>query len=102
MKKTIVFFSIVLTAAVMMTTAASNGYKVGDSVKDFQLKNTDGKNVSLADYKNAKGYIVIFTCNHCPYAKAYEQRIMGLDKMYASKGLPRDRHQPERYQSCSG
>jgi len=88
MKKTIVFFSIVLTAAVMMTTAASNGYKVGDSVKDFQLKNTDGKNVSLADYKNAKGYIVIFTCNHCPYAKAYEQRIMGLDKMYASKGYP--------------
>jgi peroxiredoxin len=88
MKKTFVFFSIVLTAAVMMTTAASNGYKVGDTVKDFQLKNTDGKNVSLVDYKNAKGYIVVFTCNHCPYAKAYEQRIMSLDKMYASKGYP--------------
>lgn len=70
------------------TPAAQKGYAVGDVAADFSLKNVDGKQVSLADYKDAKGYIVVFTCNHCPYAKAYEQRIMDLDKRYASKGYP--------------
>jgi thiol-disulfide isomerase/thioredoxin len=42
----------------------------------------------LADYKSAKGFIVVFTCNHCPYAIAYEDRIEELDKKYASKGYP--------------
>lgn len=65
-----------------------SGYTVGDEASDFSLKNVDGKNVSLADYKDAKGYIVIFTCNHCPYAKAYEQRIIDLDKKYSSQGYP--------------
>lgn len=64
------------------------GYKVGDTAADFKLKNVNGKTVSLADYKAAKGYIVVFTCNHCPYAKAYESRIMDLDKKYATKGYP--------------
>lgn len=64
------------------------GYAIGDAAADFLLKNVDGKQVALADYKDAKGFIVIFTCNHCPYAKAYEQRIMDLDKRYASKGYP--------------
>ena len=44
--------------------------------------------VSLANYPNAKGFIVTFTCNHCPYAVAYEQRIMNLDAKYASLGYP--------------
>lgn len=64
------------------------GYKVGDPAADFKLKNVDGKTVSLSDFKSAKGFIVVFTCNHCPYAKAYEDRIIALDKKYASKGYP--------------
>lgn len=64
------------------------GYGVGDYAKDFKLENIDGKSVSLADYNSAKGFIVVFTCNTCPYAKAYESRIMDLDKNYASKGFP--------------
>ena len=68
--------------------APSNGYKVGDVAADFSLKNVDGKMVSLKDYKEAKGFIVVFTCNHCPYAKAYETRIMDLDKKYSTKGYP--------------
>lgn len=64
------------------------GYEVGDKATDFSLPNVDGNKVSLSDYADAKGYIVIFTCNHCPYAKAYENRIMALDKMYAEKGYP--------------
>ena len=64
------------------------GYNVGDKAADFNLKNVDGKMVSLSDYKSAGGFIVVFTCNHCPFAKAYEQRIIDLDKKYAGKGYP--------------
>ncbi|MDR2122963.1 MAG: thioredoxin family protein [Flavobacteriaceae bacterium] len=65
-----------------------SGYKVGDEAMDFSLKNTDEKKISLKDFPSAKGFIVIFTCNHCPYAKAYENRIIALDKKYALKGYP--------------
>jgi thiol-disulfide isomerase/thioredoxin len=44
--------------------------------------------VSLADYKDAKGFIVVFTCNHCPFAKKYEDRVVALDKKYKGKGYP--------------
>lgn len=66
----------------------NSGYQVGDEATDFKLKNIDGKMVSLSDYKTAKGFIVVFTCNHCPYAKKYEDRIIALDKMFKSKGYP--------------
>ncbi len=55
---------------------------------DFKLKNVDGKMVSLSDYRDAKGFIVIFTCNPCPYAVAYEDRIIDLDKEFKPKGYP--------------
>ena len=64
------------------------GYKVGDKAEDFKLQNVDGKYVSLADFDDAKGYIVVFTCNGCPYAKAYQDRIIALDKKYKTKGYP--------------
>jgi peroxiredoxin len=64
------------------------GYDIGDVATDFKLKNVDDKMVSLKDYKDAKGFIVIFTCNHCPYAVAYEDRIVALDKKYKAKGYP--------------
>jgi len=63
-------------------------YQIGDQAEDFALKNIDGKNVSLKDYKNAKGYIVTFTCNHCPYAKMYEGRITALHKTFETLGYP--------------
>lgn len=65
-----------------------SGYEIGDVATDFSLKNIDNKMVSLKDYKDAKGFIVIFTCNHCPYAKAYEERIVALDKKYKKLGYP--------------
>lgn len=67
---------------------AADGYKVGDKAMDFKLKNVDGKMVSLADDKAAKGYLVVFTCNHCPYSQAYEQRIIELHQKYAPQGYP--------------
>jgi peroxiredoxin len=63
-------------------------YGVGDTVSDFKLKNTDGKMVALSDYKNAKGVIIIFDCNTCPYSKAYNERIIALNKKYAPSGFP--------------
>ncbi|MBW8358589.1 MAG: thioredoxin family protein [Weeksellaceae bacterium] len=70
------------------TQPVKKGYAIGDEATDFSLKNIDGKMVSLSDYKSAKGFIVIFTCNHCPYAKKYEERIVALDKRYASQDYP--------------
>lgn len=67
---------------------AQSGYQVDDKVADFSLKNIDGQMVSMAGMKEAKGFVLVFTCNHCPYAKLYEERIVALDKKYKSKGYP--------------
>lgn len=74
---------------VVPPSMAGPGYQVGDMVQnDFKLKNVDGNMVSLADYPDAKGYVIIFTCNHCPYSIAYEDRIISLDKKYKAMGYP--------------
>lgn len=77
-----------LTSAFTTLSPVSGGYEVGDKATDFSLKNLDGKFVSLADYEGAKGYIVIFTCNTCPYAVMYEDRIIELHEKYTDKGYP--------------
>jgi peroxiredoxin len=63
-------------------------YEIGDAVSDFKLKNVDGKMISLSDYKDQKGAIVIFDCNTCPYSKAYNDRIIELNSKYSAKGFP--------------
>ena len=68
--------------------ASGKGLNTGDKAPDFKLKNVDGKYVSLSDYSDAKGVIVVFTCNTCPYAKAYQDRINDLNKEYKKKGVP--------------
>jgi peroxiredoxin len=83
-----ILVGIALLLAASVCAFAADGYTIGSVARDFSLKNVDGKMVSLKDYPKAKGFIVIFTCNHCPYAKAYEERIIALDKKYASQGYP--------------
>ena len=85
MKKTILLIASLL---LMIGTSFAGGYNVGDKAADFKLENINGKYVSLSDFKDAKGFIVIFTTNHCPYAKAYEDRIIALNNKYAPKGYP--------------
>ena len=84
--------TLILAMLILMTTAFStrteNGYKIGDTIEDFSLKNIDDKIVKLSDYKKAKGFIIIFTCNMCPYSVANEDRINALDAKYKSKGFP--------------
>lgn len=77
-----------LASIVMLSSSTRLNYGIGDTVADFKLKNVDGKFVSLSDYKKSKGLIVIFDCNTCPYSKAYNSRILALNKQYASKGFP--------------
>ncbi|MEM9983417.1 MAG: thioredoxin family protein [Bacteroidota bacterium] len=69
-------------------TLFEEGYQPGDKARDFNLKNIDGKMVSLKDFPDAKGFIVIFTCNPCPFSKMYEDRIIALDAAYKEKGYP--------------
>jgi peroxiredoxin len=66
----------------------NKGYQVGDKAIDFKLKNIDGKMLSMADFKDAKGFIVIFDCNTCPYSKMYNERIKELHTKYAGNGYP--------------
>jgi len=90
-KKTISLAAIPVLALLVMTSAKapSGGYKVGDNARDFSLKNIDGSTVSLSSFNKAtKGAIVIFTCNHCPVAQAYQDRIIALNNKYQSQGYP--------------
>ena len=81
-------FSLLVTLVTATTLSYGQGYKVGDVAKDFSLLNVDGNFIGMESLQNTKGFIVVFTCNACPYAKAYESRIIQLDKTYASKGFP--------------
>ena len=78
----------VTISAFTITEKTLPSLKIGDSAPDFNLKDVDGKMVSMANYENAKGFIVIFTCNTCPYSIAYEDRIIALDKKYKDEGYP--------------
>ena len=83
---------MILTIPAFITLAftlkTNDGYKIGDKIEDFKLKNIDDKMVSLSDYKTANGFIIIFTCNTCPYSVANEDRIVALDAKYKTKGYP--------------
>ncbi|MBI3412974.1 MAG: thioredoxin family protein [Candidatus Aenigmarchaeota archaeon] len=61
--------------------------KIGDSIAEFGLKGVDDKIHSTSEFADKKILVVIFTCNHCPYAKAYQGRIMAVQKDYAAKGV---------------
>ncbi len=82
------FFYLIVMIVFIAGAPVKNGYEVGDLASDFKLKNVDGRMVSLSDWKDAKGFIVIFDCNTCPYSKAYNDRIIGLNSKYAGKGYP--------------
>jgi peroxiredoxin len=85
MRKAILSLALVL---ITFSVVFADGYEVGDKARDFNLLNIDGEYLSLADYRDTEGFIVIFTCNHCPYAKLYEERIIAIDKKYKEEGFP--------------
>jgi peroxiredoxin len=89
MKRTNSLFALATAALLLLAgSPVPSGYQLGDQVSDFKLKNFDGKMVSLSEYKDSKGVILIFDCNTCPYSKAYNDRIIALHDNYAPKGFP--------------
>ena len=60
---------------------------IGAQAPDFNLPNVDGKYYTLQDFKDAKALVIVFTCNHCPTAQAYEDRIIALANDYKDKGV---------------
>lgn len=82
------FFLLIISPFILSFQNKKEQYEPESIATDFSLMNIDGKMFSLSSLKKAKGAIVIFTCNHCPYAKAYEDRIIALDKKYKRKGYP--------------
>ncbi|MFB1026464.1 MAG: thioredoxin family protein, partial [Flavobacteriaceae bacterium] len=84
-----ILYSLLLFISFLFTNSTTyQGYDIGDLATYFKLENIDGKFVSLSDFKDAKGFIVVFTCNTCPYAVLYEDRIEALNKKYAIQGYP--------------
>jgi peroxiredoxin len=61
--------------------------KIGSPAPDFNLEGIDGKKYSLNSFKTAKAIIIIFSCNHCPYVQAYEERIKQIQKDYGDRGV---------------
>jgi thiol-disulfide isomerase/thioredoxin len=84
--------AIVTGAAVVASAGESTGgiaigSKVPAAVAKTKMKNVDGKLLSITDVTGKAGTLVVFTCNHCPFAKAWEQRIVELGNAYAGKGI---------------
>ena len=83
MKKVLIllFSALVLSSFVV--------FEKEKSINDFRLKNAlNSKFVSLSDYKNAKGFVVVFTCNKCPMAKFYTKRLNEINLKYKKLGIP--------------
>lgn len=80
------FFTLVFGSTVH--AQVGSGYALGDAVTNFTLRNVNDRMVSLTDYRAQKGLVVVFTSNHCPFSKAYEERLLALDRKFASQGFP--------------
>lgn len=85
--KTIKSLSILWIALLIISTN-SFAQKNNNDIVDFKLKNVDGNFVSLSDYPTAKGFIIVFTCNHCPFAKLYPPRLNDLNNKFKPLGVP--------------
>lgn len=66
---------------------ATSKLKIGSHAPGFNLPATDGSTYSLNSFKDSKALVVIFSCNHCPYVQAYEDRIIALQYYYKNKGV---------------
>lgn len=88
MKKQTLLLTMAACLFLFSFSSEKKGYQVGDTISDFNLKNTKGDMISLNSYKDAKGFIIVFTCNHCPFSVAYEDRIIALQNKYKAKGFP--------------
>lgn len=83
-RKLLIFFTLLLITFTLFSFKSS----INKMILDFSLKNVNGKMISTNRYKNAKGFIVVFTCNHCPFAKLYSKRLNDLHAKYSKLNVP--------------
>lgn len=88
MKKMLNLFIAMMACFTLAANGPGEGLKVGDTAPNFMLKNIDGTMKSLSSYPDANGYVIVFTCNHCPYAVMYEDRLIELHNTFAAQGYP--------------
>ncbi len=81
-------FTMIAAFSTYGDSGESAGYTIGDAASNINLLNVDNTMVSYDNYPDALGFIVIFTCNTCPYAVASEDRIIALDAEFKPKGYP--------------
>ena len=81
------FITMLLLATALAGPVAA--LQLGDPIpqRDVKMRNVDGRELSIADAAGSKGTLVIFTCNHCPWAKAWQSRIATLGNTYAPRGI---------------
>jgi peroxiredoxin len=88
--------SIGLAVTIALATAAAGARAEGAGalalgskapLATTKMKNVDGKMLAIADVTGKAGTLVVFTCNHCPFAKAWEERIVELANTYSKKGI---------------
>ncbi|OQP53349.1 redoxin [Niastella yeongjuensis] len=87
-------FYLLLLPAICIVAAPVNNIRdehktlaIGSKAPDFKLPGIDGKTYTLSSFKNAQVLVIVFTCNHCPTAQAYEDRIIQLTKDYSAKNV---------------
>ncbi|MGK6350076.1 redoxin domain-containing protein [Parapedobacter sp. DT-150] len=86
-KKILLFLALFAAAVPAANADDPKPLPIGSKAPDFSLKGVDDKTYTLESFKDAKLLVVIFTCNHCPTAQAYEDRIMELTATYQPKGV---------------
>src|SRR3954469_5435756 len=87
MKLKLMAVAVMLLVCVARAAQNPPTLKMGAQAPDFNLPGVDGKTYSLKDFSDAKILVIIFTCNHCPTAQAYEKRIIKLHEDYKDKGV---------------
>jgi peroxiredoxin len=88
MKRGLIRTAVILL--LLMPVIILTGFRPGSTkeIKDFSLVNTDGRHLGLKEFPDAKGFIIVFTCNHCPFAKLYPPRLNELNQKYLQFGVP--------------
>lgn len=80
-------FAVVVALVAATSCQAAPKLEIGAKAPDFSGVGVDGKEYDLASFKDAKAVVLVFTCNHCPVAKAYEDRLIELQKDYKKKDV---------------
>ncbi len=86
-RRSFIAIGILCVATGAFATCAAQALEIGSAAPDFKLPGVDGKQHALQEFRNADVLVVIFTCNHCPTAQAYEDRIKQLAADYKNKNV---------------